>query len=117
MSLVVQLARQHCTITKDAATNVVNASFMDLKQRITCPVDSQTFRHWLVRTFREQTGNIIKSSEVSDAVLNLMACYSAYVTTYRRITRLGDVIYIDTLNEGKVVKITSDGWEILDELS
>ena len=115
VSLMVQLARQHCTITKDAATNVVNASFMDLKQRITCPVDSQTFRHWLVRTFREQTGKIIKSSEVSDAVLNLMACYSAYVTTYRRITRIGDIIYIDTLNEGKVVKITSDGWQILDD--
>jgi len=114
VSLLVQLARQHCTITKDSAIHVVNATFMDLKQRITCPVDSQTFRHWIVRTFREQTGKIIRSSEVSDAVLNLMACYSAYVTTYRRITRLGDVIYIDTLNEGKVVKITSDGWQILD---
>jgi hypothetical protein len=115
ISLMVQLARQHCTITKDAATNVVNASFMDLKQRITCPVDSHTFRHWLVRIFREQTGNIIKSSEVSDAVLNLMACYSAYLTTYRRITRIGDTIYIDTINEGKIVKITSEGWQILDD--
>jgi hypothetical protein len=115
VSLAVQLARQHCTITKDAATNIVNTSFMDLKQRITCPVDSQTFRHWLVRIFRDQTGSIIKSSEVSDAVLNLMACYSAYVTTYRRITRIDDIIYIDTLNEGKIVKITSDGWQIQDD--
>ena len=114
VSLAVQLALQRCTITKDAATEVVNASFVDLTQRITCPVDSRTFRHWLVRTFREHTGTIIKGSELSDAVLNLMACYSASVTTYRRITRLGDVIYIDTLNEGKVVQITSQGWQILD---
>ncbi len=115
VSSVVQLARRHCKITKDAATHVVNATFMDLNQRITCPVDSQTFRHWLVRTFREQTGKIIRSSEVSDSVLNLMACYGSYVTTYRRIARIGDAIYIDTLNEGKVVEITSDGWRILDE--
>jgi hypothetical protein len=114
VSLMVQLARQHCTITKDAATEVVNASFLDLNQRITCPVDSRSFRHWLVRAFREQTGSIIKGSEVSDAVLNLTACYTANVTTYRRITRLGDAIYIDTLNEGKVVRIASDGWQILD---
>jgi hypothetical protein len=115
VALLVRLAQQHCTITKDAATDVVNASFLDLNQRITCPVDSRTFRHWLVRIFREQTGNIVRSSEVSDAVLNLLACYSAYVTTYRRITRLGDVIYIDTLNQGKVVKITANGWQILDD--
>jgi hypothetical protein len=114
VSLMVQLARQHCTITKDLATEVVNASFVDLNQRVTCPVDSRNFRHWLVRTFREQTGTTIKGSEVSDAVLNLMACYTANVTTYRGITRLGDEIYIDTLNEGKVIRISSDGWQILD---
>src|SRR5262249_1582547 len=90
VTLLVRLALQHCTITKDSASEVVNAWFLDLQRRITCPVESRAFRQWLVRTFREQTGQVVKSSEVSDAVMNLTASYTAYVTTYRRITRQDD---------------------------
>ena len=112
VALLVKYAMEHCRIVKDAETETVLATFTHHGQRQTRSVHSSAFREWLVAGVSEG-GKVVKGSEVSDALLNLSARHSGYVTSYRRVTRIDDAIYIDTMTEGKVVRITADGWEVV----
>ena len=79
------------------------------------PVDSKAFRNWLVESFRQSTEQVVRSGELSDALLNIAASCRERRKTYHRVAALDGGIYLDLCRrDGKAVHVTAEGWEVID---
>jgi len=113
---MVKFALGHSKVICDVASEVTSATFVDVDgTRMTVPVKGAAFKNWLCRSYREATGKSVKGADLADAIVNIAAAYAARVPTFRRVARVDDVIYIDTLNQGKVIRVTAAGWDIVDD--
>jgi energy-coupling factor transporter ATP-binding protein EcfA2 len=87
--------------------------------RETWSLNSRGYRRWLRREFY----NLRKSAPNSDAMSQAMGVIDAMAhfdgeerEVYLRVANVNDVIYLDLCNDAwQVVKITDEGWEIVDE--
>jgi hypothetical protein len=83
------------------------------------PIKSSSFSEYLHRAYYRLTGSGANRNAMSEAVATLSArarfdCCERKV--YSRVALDGDSIYIDLAdNEWRVVKVTADGWCVLDE--
>ncbi|MFO0847728.1 MAG: hypothetical protein U0871_04075 [Gemmataceae bacterium] len=75
------------------------------------PVMSGEFARHLMAEHNRTFGLGVRSSEVKDAQINLVASAVAREKTYRRVANTGDKIVYD-LGDGQAVTITGNGWRI-----
>jgi hypothetical protein len=113
LARLVELATSTCEIVFDDATEETLAR---IPERGWLPVESKAFRTWLVGSFKETTGQIVRSGDLSDAILNIVGSARAKRNTHHRVAAHGGCIYIDLCrDDGKAVRITSEGWSLIDK--
>jgi hypothetical protein len=79
------------------------------------PVESKAFRHWLVESFRQATGQAVRSGDLSDALLNIAASCQDRRKTYHRVAAQDGSIYLDLCRpDGKAIHVTAQGWKVID---
>ena len=109
---LVEHALSHCDLVLDDASEQALAK---IPRQGWNPLESSAFRRWLVRSFKEATGQMVRGSDVADALLNLAAHCHVRRRTYHRVASEGGCLYLDLCrDDGKAVKISSDGWKVLD---
>ena len=83
------------------------------------PVESSKFKKILARLYYNNTGKIINRNSLSDAVTTLagLACHdNPEEPTFLRVAPYGNDILIDLCDERwRVVSVTAEGWQVLDE--
>jgi putative DNA primase/helicase len=83
------------------------------------PVESAKFKKILARLYYSSTGKIINRNSLADAVTTLagLACHdNPEEPTFLRVAPLGENILIDLCDQKwRVVLVTAEGWQILDE--
>jgi hypothetical protein len=98
--------------------NEVYAKIRVDKHNEILPLNSVSFKQWLIKTIFEKTGQLIKRSEAKD-VTYLLECYGRYYgevhNLFNRVAVVGDCIYLDLTNENwGIVRIDKDGWEVIE---
>jgi hypothetical protein len=79
------------------------------------PLESKKFRRWLVRSFKEATGQTMRGSDLADALLNLTAHCQDRRRAYHRVAAHDGCLYLDLCrDDGKAVRISADGWTVMD---
>jgi hypothetical protein len=82
-------------------------------------VDSKTFKDWLGRRFYQTYGNGASENAVKEALSTLSGKAKFDGETKQVFVRRAEfegAIYLDLVNDDwKVIKITSDGWEIISD--
>jgi hypothetical protein len=112
LSRLVEHAARHCELVSDDASEEALAHIPGQGWR---PVESKAFRHWLVESFRHTTGEIVRSGDLSDALLNVAASCRDRRKTYHRVAALNGSIYLDLCRgDGKAVHVTVEGWKVID---
>jgi len=105
-------AASHCELVSDDASEEALARIPGQGWR---PVESKAFRTWLVDSFRQKSGQVVRSGDLSDALLNIAASCSERRKTYHRVAALAGSIFLDLCREdGKAVQISAQGWQIID---
>jgi hypothetical protein len=112
LSRLVEHAARLCELVSDDASEEALARIPGQGWR---PVESKSFRNWLVESFRQATGQVVRSGELSDAILNIAASCQKRRKTYHRVAALGSGIYIDLCRgDGKAIHVTAEGWKLID---
>lgn len=82
-------------------------------------IKSTVFKRWLAHLFYDQEGKVPNSNSVSSAlkVIEAKACmYSPMHELHNRVSWHEECLYYDLTNEQwQAVKITSEGWEIVNQ--
>lgn len=113
LSRLLAHAARNCTLATDDATEEALALIPGLGWR---PVESKAFRHWLVDSFRQATSEVVRGGDLADAILNIAASSRDRRKTCHRVAALNGCIYLDLdRGDGKVVQITAEGWQIIDQ--
>jgi hypothetical protein len=111
LSRLVEFTARFLELVSDEASEEVLARIPGKGWR---PVESKAFRLWLVESFRQATGQAVRSGELSDAILNIAASCQNRRKTYHRVAALNG-IYIDLdRGDGKAIHVTAEGWKIID---
>src|SRR5262249_50006612 len=83
------------------------------------PVESSKFKKILARNYYKNTGQIINRNSLADAITTLagLACHDGNEEqVFLRVARYGEDILIDLGDlKWRVVLVTPDGWQILNE--
>lgn len=112
---LVEYAARNCELISDDASEEALARIPGQGWR---PVESKAFRHWLVESFGHATGEVVRSGDLSDALLNIAASCREHHKTYHRIAALNGGIYLDLCRgDGKAVHVTAEGWKVIDNPS
>ena len=68
-----------------------------------------------MESFRLATGEVVRSGELSDALLNISASCRKRQKTYHRVAALDGGIYLDLCRpDGQAVHVTPEGWKVID---
>jgi hypothetical protein len=112
LSRLVEHAARHCELVSDDASEEALARIPGQGWR---PVESKAFRRWLVESFRHITGHVVRSGELSDALLNIAASCRDRRKTYHRVAAQNGSIYVDLCRpDGKAIHVTTEGWKVID---
>jgi hypothetical protein len=112
---LVSHALSRAKVFLDEDTTLALACVKDEGSELHLPVCSADFQRWLMRS----CGEVMRTSTVKEAIANIAVRYTKTVRTHCRVARVEgyfsgqDRIYYD-LGDGKVVEITSNGWQVLD---
>lgn len=83
----------------------------------TLEIRRKPFRNWLIKEFYDRLGKAPPDQALQGAIDTLEAKASSEGTreqVYLRTCKIGDAIYIDLVNDSwKVIKVTSERWEVL----
>ena len=85
-------------------------------QREIYHVDSQAFKHWVIRYCLAVLHKVPSSETVSNVLHTLTAVAQGFATKeiYHRVANVGEAIYLDLGNkDGQVVEITAEGWQVI----
>ncbi len=89
------------------------------KRREVCFLSSSSFGDWLRLEYHEVYGSIPGRFQIDDAIRIMIAMAKKYGDkrpVFRRVAEHDGAIYIDLCNEdGQCVKVTAEGWSVLDE--
>jgi len=89
------------------------------KRREVCFLSSSGFEEWLHLEYYEVYGSIPSKFKVDGAIRTMAAMSKKYGDkrpVFRRAAEHDGAIYIDLCNEnGQCVKVTAEGWSVLDE--
>lgn len=81
-------------------------------------LDSSSFKNWLIQLYHEKTGNIPSGEAISQAASLLKAqsiTNGQEVKLDLRVTEREGAFWYDLNNEGQAVRVTSSGWEVIDD--
>ena len=115
---LIDLAMKHCTLFHDdRGEGYAETTHNDL--RLTLKLRSRDFRRWLAGSHYKATGKTANNEAISSAlsVLEAKAFYdNKQVELSNRFAMRDNAIYIDMADaKWRVIKVTADGWEIMDK--
>jgi hypothetical protein len=113
LARLVEHAAAQCRFCCDDASEEALVGIPGLGWR---PVESRAFRTWLVDSFRQATGDVVRGGDLSDALLNVSACCRERRPTYHRVASFDGGIYLDLCRgDNQAVHVTAAGWQVVSD--
>jgi len=113
LACLVQHAAAQCRFCCDDASEEALVGIPGLGWR---PVESRAFRTWLVDSFRQATGDVVRGGDLSDALLNVSAGCRERRQTYHRVASFDGSFYLDLCRgDGQAVHVTAEGWQVVSD--